>query len=255
MLSLFGITLAGAIAACDSPPSSSMPPQPSPAPPTESSKSAAALPKCASSADVERLHGQKVRVEALYDVEPTPGGKGLEAAYLLLDDGTELVRSYRPVAAELGLVEKRVVAVGTVYRNAGQAEHIQQLMAPHFYPDHIELAEGETKIEPTPAKRPPPPKIASVADLAGRSRRWVHVTATLERLTPNGGSDRSEGRLKLANGDTIVLPNVYHRGWQDLVGAEITVIGKVTATGERPGEAATIVDRAHCKGRVETCSM
>jgi hypothetical protein len=254
MLSLLGVTLAFALAACDSPSRSSVPPQPSPESLTESSKSAAALPKCASRADVDRLHGQKVRVEALYDVEPSPGGKGLEAAYLLLDDGTELVRSYRPVEAELGFVEKRVVAVGTVYRDAGQAEHIQQLMAPHFYPDHIELAAGETKVEPPPAKRAPPPTIASVAELASRSRRWVQVTATLEGLTAKGDTDWSEGRLKLANGDTIVIPTVYHRHWRELVGTEITVVGKVIATGERPGEAAAIADRAHCKGRVERCS-
>ena len=251
--SLAALAFVVVLAACDGPASSNRPKAPSPSASAESKSSPYALPKCASSADVERLHGQKVRVEALYDVTPVPGGKGLEAAYLVLEDGTELIRSYRPVAEELGFVEKRVIAVGTVYRDAGQADHIQQVMAPHFYPDRIELAEGETKIDPPPAERPPPARITRASDLAGRKQRWVLVTGTLEGLTPHGNGDWSEGRLKLPSGDAIGLAHVYRPRWEELVGAEITVVAKVLATGERPGEAASISAQAHCKGRVDRC--
>lgn len=248
--SLVALTLVAVLAACEGKAPSSVPP--SPGAPTESKSKVPpdGLPKCASSADIDRLHGQKVRIEALYDVDPSPAGKGLEAAYLLLDDGTELVRSYRPVPAELGLVEKRVIAVGKVYRDAGQAPHIQQLMAPHFYPDRIEIAPGETKIDPPPTERPLPPQVTRAADLAGRKLRWVRATGTVESLTPKGDSDWSEGKLKLASGDVIAIASVYHPHWKDLVGTEISVVAKVLATGEPP----SISVRAHCKGRVERCS-
>jgi hypothetical protein len=246
---LAALTVLFVLAACDGPAPPSVPP--SPAAPTES-KTGDGLPRCASSADVERLHGQKVRIEALYDVDPSPAGKGLEAAYLLLDDGTELIRSYRPVPAELGLVEKRVIAVGKVYRDAGQSPHIQQLMAPHFYPDRIEIAPGEAKIDPPPAERPLPPQVTRAADLAGRKHRWVRAAGSVESLTPKGDSDWSEGRLKLASGDVISISNVYHQHWKELVGTEITVVAKVLATGE--SEPPSISVRAHCKGRVERCS-
>jgi hypothetical protein len=248
--SLVALTLVVALAACEGKAPSSVPPPPSPGARTESKIGSDGLPKCASSADVDRLHGQTVRIEALYDVDPSPGGKGLEAARLLLDDGTELVRSYRPVPEELGLVEKRVIAVGKVYRDAGQAEHIQQLMAPHFYPDRIEIAPGETKIDPPPAERPLPPQITRAADLAGRRHRWVRATGTVESLTPKGDSDWSEGKLKLASGDVIAIDNVYHRHWKELVGTEISVVAKVLSAGEPP----SISVRDHCKGRVERCS-
>src|SRR5215212_6182760 len=62
------------------------------------------LPLCASRADVERLSGKRVRVEGFYEVEPTPGGKRLQAATINLPDGTRLVRSYRPVPEELGFL-------------------------------------------------------------------------------------------------------------------------------------------------------
>lgn len=248
------LALLAALPSCDGPSASSVPSPPAPAAPSEAARSAEALPRCASKADVERLHGQTVRVEALYDVDPSPAGKGLEAAYLLLDDGTALVRSYRPVVDELGFVERRVIAVGKVYRDAGQADHIQQLMAPHFYPDRIELAPGEAKITPPPTERPAPAKAERVADLAGRKLRWAQVTGTLEALTPKEDTAWSEGRLKLASGEAVALSSLYTIHWKELVGTEITVVGKVIATGEKAGEAATIVERTHCKGRVERCS-
>jgi hypothetical protein len=251
--SLAALAFIVVFAACDGPASSSGPKPPPPVAPAGSKSSSDGLPKCASRADVERLHGQKVRVEALYDVTPVPGGKDLEAAYLVLDDGTELIRSYRPVAEELGLVEKRVIAVGTVYRDAGQADHIQQVMAPHFYPDRIELAEGEAKINPPPTERPPPARITRASELVGKKQRWVLVTGTLEGLTPQGNGDWSEGRLKLPSGDAITVAHVYRPRWEELVGAEITVVAKVLATGERPGEAASVSAQARCKGRVERC--
>jgi hypothetical protein len=191
-----------------------------------------ALPLCASKADIDRLHGQRVRIEARYDVDPVVRGKALQLAYLELPDGTQIARAYRPVTEELGLLEKRVVAIGKVYRDSGQGEHVQALGGPHFYPERIERAMGEPLDPAPPMKRPPPPAARTEAELRARKGLWVNVTGTLASVTPRPDGDTwGDAELGLAGGPRLRIPFVHLASWKPRVGAEVTVIGRVPRDG------------------------
>ncbi len=84
--------------------------------------------------------------------------------------------------------------------------------------------------------------------------RRARPTACRNARRALGNGDWSDGRLKLPSGDAITLAHAYRLRWEGLVGAEITVVAKVLATGERPGEAPPVSARSRCKGRVERCS-
>jgi hypothetical protein len=186
------------------------------------------LPRCASRADVDRLHGQKVRVEGRYEVDPVPGGKKLQAATIVLDDRTRLLRSYRPVEKELHLVDRRVIVVGTVFRNAGQPAHHQQVMAPHVYPDSITLATGEKGIEPAPTELPAPPLVRTFEELERRDDRWVRLQLVLPDEEAKGEGMWVSPEVRLAGDHWVALQMMAKSTWTKLRGKEVTVFGRVS---------------------------
>ena len=232
-------------------------PRPTPSPAGPASQPAAELPRCASAADVERLHGRRVIVEGRYEVEPVPGGKNLQAAVIVLPDGTRLVRSYRPVPAEFGLVNRRVVAVGTVYRDAGEDATAQQVRAPHFRPERVDLAPSESPYSPTPpTELPAPPVVATARDFDAQADRWVQAWGTLVRVTPHQEDAMwANAVVKLTDGTEVSLRAVTRSRWERYLGAAVTVIGRAVAPV--PGEAGRrLVDRATvCPGHLKRCDL
>jgi hypothetical protein len=233
-------------------------PRPAPAPAAPASRpAAAALPRCASAADVERLHGQRVVVEGRYEVEPVPGGKRLQAVVIVLPDGTRLIRSYRPVPAEFGLVNRRVVAVGTVYRDSGEGAHVQAVGGPHFRPERVDLAPSESPYSPNvPAELPPPPVVANAREFDALADRWVQAWGTLVRVTPHQEDPLwANAVVKLTDGTEVSLRAVTRSRWERYVGEGVTVIGR--AVPAVPGEAGRrLVDRSTvCPGHVKRCDL
>jgi hypothetical protein len=222
-----------------------------------SQPAAAALPRCASAADVERLHGRRVIVEGRYEVEPVPGGKRLQAALIVLPDGTRLIRSYRPVAEEYGLVNRRVLAVGTVYRDAGEGQEVQQVRAPHFRPERIGLAPSESPYYSTPpTELPPPPVVATARDFDAQADRWVQAWGTLMRVTPHQEDGLwANAVVKLTDGTEVHVRAVALSRWAPHVGQPVTMIGR--AEPAVPGEAGRrLVDRATiCRGHLKRCDL
>jgi hypothetical protein len=91
--------------------------------------------------DLEPTYGNLVRLTGVYEVDPIPGGKRFQGAWLVLDDGTRYVIAYRPVAEHLQYLEKRVHVEGRTYTPGADTQHIQ---ATHLEVQRIELAPGET---------------------------------------------------------------------------------------------------------------
>jgi hypothetical protein len=238
-----------AVAACG--------PRPAPSPAAASQPRTAALPRCLSAADVERLSGRRVIVEGRYEVEPVPGGKRLQAASIVLPDGTRLVRSYRPVPAEFDLVNRRVVAVGTVYRDAGEGATVQQVRAPHFRPERINLAPSESPTYATPpTELPAPPVVAAARDFDAQADRWVQAWGTLVRVTPHQEDPMwANAVVKLTDGTEVSLRAVTRSRWERYLGAAVTVIGR--AVPSVPGESGRrLVDRTTvCPGHVKRCDL
>jgi hypothetical protein len=214
------------------------------------------LPRCASAADIERLHGRRVIVEGRYEVEPVPGGKRLQAALIVLPDGTRLIRSYRPVAEEYGFVNRRVLAVGTVYRDAGEGPEVQQVRAPHFRPERIDLASGEAPYPTRPTELPPPPVVATAREFDTHADRWVQAWGTLVRVTPHQEDGLwANAVVKLTDGTEVHLRAVARSRWDRHVGEAVTVIGRAEAPV--PGVAGRrLVDRATvCRGHLKRCDL
>jgi hypothetical protein len=46
--------------------------------------------------DLEPTYGPDMECEGRYEVDPIPGGKRFQGSWLILDDGTRYVLSYRP---------------------------------------------------------------------------------------------------------------------------------------------------------------
>jgi hypothetical protein len=216
------------------------------------------LPECKSYIDIENNYGSVCRVNGLYTVNPIAGGKRLQPAVITLDDGTDLLRSYRPVQEEFGFIGKRVVVTGTVYTDAGQPPEVQQVMSPHIYPESITLAPGEVPHDTTPDTLPTPPLVESATAVTGHQGKWVSLYATLESLSKREDETTwSDCRLRFADGSRLIVEWVSHTRLQKYIPGEITLTLRVSeVTTEDSGmKHITAGMHAVCPGRVERCGM
>jgi len=203
--------------------------------------------------DYSPTMGEPVEFEARYVVSPVAGGKDLQAAYLLRDDGESWIRSYRPVAEELRFADKRVVVRGRPYVNS---PYVQSVGGTHFELESIALAPGETPWEPEPTRIPSPPWVADQGALAAREHLWAQVVGALESLK-EPHPDRpwwGQGTLRLADRTAVLLRAIpWEEGAPAVVGAEVTALGRVVAP-EEPGAPWSLEGPLRlCAGRVERC--
>ena len=189
-------------------------------------------------------YGPPVEVEALYLVEPIPGGKRLQAVLLRLDDGREWIRSYRPVPEELQFFEKRVVVKGRTYQPSPMVQHVG---GTHFELDSIALAASEVPHDPIPTQVPSPPVVEGVADIATRDLLWVQVHGTLEGFqAEESNTFWGDGTMKLLNGETIPLRGLSRSKTEHLVGKPITALGR-SLKGQLSGRIVV------CENHVDNC--
>jgi hypothetical protein len=185
-----------------------------------------------------------------------PGGKRLQAATIVLPDRTRLVRAYRPVPEELAFVDRRVVAVGRVFRDAGAPAELQQVRAPHFRPERIALAPGEAP-QPlgVPPELPAPPVVATGAELDARDDRFVQAWGRLTALTPHDEDPRwANAALALGDGAEVRVRAVARARWAPLLGGEVTVVGR--AGQAEAGAPRTLAGRTTiCAGHVPRCDL
>ena len=133
--------------------------------------------------ELRRYDGQAARVEGRYEVSPVTGSKRLQPVVIVLDDCTRLLRAYRPVPAEFRFLERRVHLYGRAGTSAGHDPHVQQVEAPQILEvERLDLAPGETPVDPVPSELPCPPRASNAAELRARLERWVRVVGVLERF-------------------------------------------------------------------------
>ena len=189
-------------------------------------------------------YGPTVEVEALYLVEPVPGGKRLQATLLRLDDGREWIRSYRPVPDELEFFEKRVIAKGRTYTPSPMVQHV---MGTHFEVESIRLAPSELAHDPVPTKVPSPPLARTLAEIGARDLRWVQVHGTLDALEVDPKNTFwADGKVTLKEGEKITLSGLSASKNQAFVGKEVTAVGR-SLGGQVSGKIVL------CAGHVLNC--
>jgi len=215
------------------------------------------LPIIDSQADLEAHAGKPARIEGRYEVSPVAGSKRLQPAVIVLSDGTQLIRSYRPVPAEFGLLDRKVVVFGKAYLDANQGPDVQQVMAPHVFPETIELASGEKAIEPLPPELPPPPKVTQAADFERHAGRYVRLVATFKELKPlPDESSWADAVYALADGSQVQHSGVSVNRFKPHVGKLVSVVaraGLVEIDGQRE---LLLTDLSEiCAGDVERCGI
>lgn len=191
-------------------------------------------------------YGPVVETEALYLVEPVPGGKRLQAVLLRLDDGQEWIRAYRPVPDEFQFFEKRVVVKGRTYTPSPMVQHV---MRTHFEVESIKLAPAEVPHDPVPTSLPPVPTVDSVAGIAARDLLWAQVQGSLDEITVDeSNTSWCTARLTLRNGEQLELPGLSVSRTRTLVGKEVTVVGR-SLNGTLSGRITL------CEGHVTDCGV
>jgi len=215
------------------------------------------LPTIKNLQDLRTHAGERARIEGLYEVAPIAGSKRLQPAVIVLSDGTQLIRSYRPVPAEFGLLDRRVVVIGKATLDADQGPDVQQVMAPHVAPERIELAAGEKALDPVPARLPAPPKLTRAEDFERHAGRWVRVVATLKELTELPDEEFwVDATYELADGSQVQQLGVAAKRWRPHLGRQVSVVaraGLVEIDGQR---RLLLTDMsAICDGDVERCGM
>lgn len=200
---------------------------------TNRSEEDGGLARCSSLAQVMLLHGQRVLIEGVYDVARVEGSKRLQPATVRLDDGTALLRSYRPVQAEFGFLERRVKLIGSVRSGVDADPTVQQVVAPSVTPEVIELCPGETPWDPIPEQLPVPPLVVASGALGCRAGLWVRAEGVLEAVTHKGGDPWwADARLHLSDGGVVEIPTVPTNHWEPLRGRAVVVTGRVARSPE-----------------------
>ncbi|MCU0848831.1 MAG: hypothetical protein MUD12_13180 [Spirochaetes bacterium] len=215
----------------------------------------AGLPSCETTADVKANHGKRVVVRGVYLQDALPGGKRLQAATILLGDGSSLIRSYRPVPAEFRFINRKVVASGKVFTDAGLSRDCQQVMAPHFYPDEIRLAPGESPYEGKPGVMPPLPFVTDRKSAGANAGKWVHVFGVLESLEKlNEGPVGGRAVVLLADGTKVAAGRVNYNSCAGLTGKSVTMTAVIYENDGRNGFEISFPN-AVCGGKKPYCGM
>ncbi len=215
------------------------------------------LPLVRTKDDLARHDHQRAIVEGWYEIAPVAGGKGAQPAYVVLVDGTRVIRSYGPVLAELAFANRRVRVTGSVTLGPPDSS-LQAMSGPHVQAERVELAPGETAISPAPREIPTPPTVTSLPGFAPHLDRWVAVSGTLEALTPRAAPPWADARIRLADGGVVLVGYVVEATWRPFVGKPLTTIGRVAVLGRDAGLGLDVRlegARLPCAGVEPRCGM
>ncbi|MBN1698244.1 MAG: hypothetical protein JW881_12080 [Spirochaetales bacterium] len=215
------------------------------------------LPECRCFDDVVRYNGMTVSIDGWYEVEPVPGGKRLQAASIVLADGTRLIHSYRPVKELFCFINRRITVTGVVTVDSGQGPEVQQVMAPHIGIDTISLHPDEEPCGETPVRIPDLPFIEKKADIGKWHDRWVHVYGRLSGLDLRPHESLwANATLLLHDGTTLCFEWVSFSRWSPFVDSDVTVTLLLKPEREEKGALYFRAGRtAVCSGKTARCGM
>jgi hypothetical protein len=208
--------------------------------------------------DVEPTFGSVTECEGRYEVDPIAGGKRFQGAWLILDDGTRYVLSYRPIPAQFAYVDKRVRVTGRPYTPGRDTQH---MMAAHFQLDTIELAPGEEPYAEVPVRLPAPPMLHTMDEICKHAGRWAQIITRLVSLEDDPDTYFSKANLELEDGTLVVALYAAEKLWEPYLGNTITVVSRIEV---QPSKAVSNGNKcpavltgwyALCRGQVERCGM
>jgi len=231
------------------------PPETLPKVPTSPPAKAPTSPPAAAPDDSPK-EGELVRHTGRLDMDRLAGGKRLQATVLYLDDGRQVLLSYRPVEKWYKFIDKRVVVQGRHYTNP---PHVQSVRADHFRVSSIALAPGETPHPVAPTKLPTPDTVRTRAELEAHDGRWVQLFATLKTGSRHADDDWCDAVALLGDGTevwTSMYKSSFNRVWKPLFGKQVTLIGRAhhdKKDAKRPWKL--IAQVAVCPGKSERCGM
>ena len=188
--------------------------------------------------DTTPAYGDPVKLEGRYELDPIPGGKRFQGAWLVLDDGTRHIIAYRPVPEHFAYLEKRVLVEGRPYVPGRDTQHV---LATHLEVHSIRLAHGETPYLLPPDEPIAPPVVRTSAGLAARNGRWAKVIGTLESVCDSADGHLGLARLRLEDGTEVRARNVRPGEWSCLCGKTITVTSRVTRAVDSDGTSLELI--------------
>ena len=196
--------------------------------------------------DIEPTYGDPVQLTGRYEVDPIPGGKRFQGAWLVLDDGTRYVIAYRPVPEHFRFLEKRVRVEGRPYVPGADTQHIQ---ATHLEVRTIELAPGETPYAVPPTEPIAPPVVRTASEVAARDGRWARVIGRVEAVEDDPDGYLKLVRLRHGDGVEVIVRNVLGAEWSQYVGKGVTVASRVARIEDGGTVAFELVGwREVCEG-------
>jgi hypothetical protein len=208
------------------------------------------LPQITTLEDIKKHAGEQAIIKGRFDVDRIkPIGKGGPFVYIVLSDQTHLVYQYSARhmdRAELAFVDKKVSILGKAYPNANQPPDVQQLMAPHIFPEKIELEVGETPYATAPTEIPALSIAENKAQLEARAGHWVQARGTLSNL------QKSEywvnATLTLADNTAIQVSSLRESLAKNFDGKSVLLVG-MFVDGSFSGQ----IDL--CDGALPSCEM
>ena len=174
--------------------------------------------------DIEPSYSDPVQLEGYYEVDPIPGGKRLQGAWLALDDGTRYVIAYRPVPEHFAYQDRRVQVEGRPYVPGRDTQHV---VATHLEVHSIQLAPGETPYLLPPEKPLAPPVVRTATELAAREGRWARTVGTIESVHHDPGGYLGLARLRLEDGAEVRARDVRVAEWSRHRGKTVVVTSRV----------------------------
>lgn len=192
-------------------------------------------------------YGEQVTLEGFYDVDRVASGKRFQGSWLILDDGSKLLLSYRPQPQYLAWIERRVQVTGRPYTPGYNTQHVS---ADHFELESMALLEGETARDPAPSAVPAPPRATNPAELEARVGRWVEIYGVLSDVAEED-TYFVQGRVTLADG-TVVKVHGAKSQWTEHDGKAVTVTAKLV---HGDGDFDLAFSNAVCPGDVPECGV
>jgi hypothetical protein len=184
------------------------------------------------------------------------GSKRLQPASIVLEDGTRLLRAYRPVLEELHLDGQRVVVIGKATLDADEGPNVQQVMAPHVWPESVSLDPLESPYARGATQVRTPPTLASAKEATAHRDGWVQLCGTLASLVVDPKDSFWVGMVvTLPDGSEIETGTIARSRVEKLVGKRVSFIALVAR--EQPTTGRPRVEPTHlvCEGTVERCGM
>ncbi len=208
-------------------------------------------PVCKSILDIKKYHGKVVFIEGMYEIDPVPGSKRLQACSVVLPDGERLIHLYRPNSEVVNFNGKKIIAIGRVFTDANQPPHVQQVMAPHIMELRMEVVSSIEKS----VKLKKESLISSINGLKNNLNNWILLYGELNSLKLDK-CDKvlATAFITLESGEQVSFKLVPLILWEGFLNKKITVLVKVSKIGLK-GEVFINNIKSVCKGKKNKCGL